>query len=347
MTMQAIVLRTFGGPETLSFETVETPVPGDGEVLVRIEAVSVNRSFDILTRTGRSPFDVQPPLILGVDPSGTIVDAGAAVDPSRVGEAVFVSGIASCRQCAACRAGRPCTEAKRIGIKAPGGYAQFITVPAFQARTLPPGLDPAEATVICRHAGVANTEILTADVKAGEWVLVMGAAGALGSFLIQLAKLRGATVIAAAGSPDRLAACLALGADFGVDYRAGDLARQVFDITSGRGVDVVLENISDPELFPRAFASLAEDGRLVTIGYHGGGTVPVDMKALFMRRLKILSSPMWTRGRDDLAECLDLASDGKLRALIGARLPLSEAEEAHRLVERGQLVGKVILEPQR
>ncbi len=346
MDMQAILLREFGGPDVLSFETVEAPTPRDGEVLIKVEAVSVNRGFDIVARNGGSPFGLQLPLILGVDPTGVIVDVGAGVDRNRIGELAFVSGIGRCRLCAACLAGKPCTEAKRIGIKAPGGYAQYITVPAFQARTLPRDIDPAEATVICRHAGAAYTEILTADVKEGEWALVMGAAGALGTFLIQLAKLRGAKVIAVASTDERLDICRSLGADVCINYKAGNLTQQVFDMTGGHGADVVFENISDPELFPLAFASLAEDGRLVTIGYHGGGTVPVDMKALFMRRLRILSSTMWSDGKDDLGDCLRLASEGKLRALIGARLPLSQAANAHRMAEDGKLIGKIILQPQ-
>lgn len=344
--MQAVMLREYGGPDVLSFETVPRPVPRDGEVLLRVEAVSVNRAFDIVARTGGSPFDLKLPLILGVDPTGTIVEAGAGVDPARVGELAAISALARCRRCDACAAGMPCKMGKRIGVAAPGGYAQFVAVPAFQARTLPAGLDPAEGTVICRHAGVAFTEIETAGLKAGETALVMGAAGALGMFLIQLAKLKGATVIAVASNAERLAACAALGADVGVDYKAGNLTEQVMAATSGRGVDVVFENISDPALFPLAFASLALNGRLITIGYHGGGVVPVDMKLLFMRRLKILSSPMWSGDRDDLAACLELAAAGKLSAPIGARLPLSQAPQAHRIAEEGRLIGKVILQPQ-
>ena len=346
-TMQAVVLHGYGGPEVLSFETVPRPRAGDGEVLLRVEAVSINRGFDIVARNGGSPFALTLPLILGVDPTGRIVETGAGVDVARIGELASVSALARCGKCDACRAGRPCTMGKRIGVTLPGGYAQYVSVPAFQARTLPTQLDPGEATMICRHAGVAYTEIETVGLVAGETALVMGAAGALGMFIIQLAKLRGATVIAVASSDERLDSCIALGADFVVNYREGDLTEQVMAHTNGRGVDVVFENISDPEMFPKAFASLAIGGRLITIGYHGGGVVPVDMKLLFMRRLKIMSSPMWAAGRDDLQTCLDLAAEGKLRAPIGLRLPLSEAREGHRLVESGAVIGKVLLEPQR
>lgn len=345
MKMDAVLLREFGGPDVLSFESIEAPAPAPGEVLVRVAAVSVNRTFDIAARSGNSPHKPELPLILGVDPAGTVVATGAGVDPAKVGRPVFLSFVVRCGACAGCAAGKPCTSIKKIGMAAPGGYAQFIAVPEFQARYLPDGIDPAEAGVICRHAGAAWAEIHTAALKEGDWALVMGAAGALGSFLIQLAKLKGARVIAVASSAERLAVCRELGADHAVNYRTGDLTEQVMALTDGYGVDVVFENISDPELFPQAFATLAYRGRLVTIGYHGGGTVPVDMKALFLKQLKILSSAMWMGGDDVVATCLDLAREGKLRALIGARLPLSAAADAHRLVETGGVIGKVILEP--
>lgn len=333
MEMKAIVLREFGGPDVLSFETVDMPVPLEGEVLIKVQAVSINRTFDVVGRSGKAPFKLKLPLIPGIDPSGEIVEVGEGVDRARIGEKVFASGNVP--------------KPKMIGMLENGGYAQYVTVPAFQTRTLPSNLDPAEATVICRHAPAAFSEMHTADVQPDEWVLVMGAAGALGSFLVQMAKLKGAKVIAVASSQERIEACIGLGADFGINYKDEDLTERVMEITEKHGADVVFENISDPELFPKAFASLAKDGRLISIGYHGGGVVPVDIKALHFKRLKILSSQRGIGAEDVVGECLRLASEGKIRSLIGVRLPLSQAAEGHRLVEEGKLVGKVILEPQR
>lgn len=345
MKMQAVVMSRFGGPEVLECQAVEAPSPGAGEVLVKVGAVSVNRSFDIGARQGKSMFPLAMPLILGVDPSGVIVEAGAGVDLARVGEPVFVSLTAGCGQCQACQSARPCTAALRIGIAAPGGYAQYLRVPAFQALRVPAGMDAAEATFIGRHGEAAWSEVTCADIQAGEHVLVMGAAGALGSLLIQLAKLKGATVIAVAGSPERLDFCRGLGADFGVNYRQGSIATAVAELTQGRGVDVVFENVSDPTTFPQAFDSLGHGGRLVTIGYHGGGVVPVDMRKLFLKQLSIRSASMSLPGAEGFEQSFALAAAGQLRASIGARFPLREAAEAHRLVESGTVVGKVILEP--
>jgi NADPH:quinone reductase-like Zn-dependent oxidoreductase len=218
-------------------------------------------------------------------------------------------------------------------------------VPDFQARKIPDNIPFADATVICRHASAAFSEIYTSQLQAGEWALVMGAAGALASFVVQFAKLKGAHVIAAAGGEDRLDAARALGADYTVNYRTQNLEEEVRKITGKRGVEVVFENIGDPDLWPGAWDSLAMNGRLVTVGFHGGGVVPLDLKKLHMRRLKVLSSAMDAGSKDVLGDCLQLAAEGKIRPLIGKILPLSKAAEGHRLVENRQVIGKVILEP--
>jgi len=343
--MKAIVVHDFGGPEVMQYEEVPTPEPGQGEVLVRVGAVSVNRGFDVNARAGNSAHGATLPLIMGVDPSGEITAVGPGVDNSRVGEHVNIRGMARCGKCGGCKAGKRCSVSRPIGITAPGGYAEFIVVPDFQARTIPDSVPFADATVICRHASAAFSEIHTAQLQAGEWALVMGAAGALASFVVQFAKLKGAHVIAAAGGEDRLAAARDLGADYTVNYRTQNLADEVMKITDKHGVDVVFENIGDPELWTGAWDSLAMNGRLITVGFHGGGIVPLDVKKLHMRRLKVLSSAMDAGSKDAVGDCLQLAAEGKIRPLIGKKLPLSEAAEGHRLVENRDVIGKVILEP--
>ena len=343
--MKACVVREFGGPEVIQYEEIPTPEPRDGEVLVRVGAVSINRSFDVTARTGKSVHGASLPLIMGVDPSGEITAVGSGVKSERVGEHVNIRGMARCGRCKACDIGKRCENSRAIGITAPGGYAEYIVVPDFQARKIPKSIPFADATVICRHAAAAFSEIHTSGLKSGEWVLVMGAAGALSSFVLQFAKLKGANVIAAAGGEDRLEVARDLGADFTINYREQGLSEEVMKITDKRGVDVVFENIGDPDLWTGAWDSLAINGRLVTVGYHGGGIVPLDIKKLHMRRLKILSSAMDSGSEDVVGECLHLATEGKIRALIGKKLHFSEAAEGHRLVEDNLIIGKVILEP--
>jgi len=319
--MKAIVVHEFGAPDVMKYEDIPTPEPADGEVLVRVGAVSVNRGFDVNARSGNSVHGATLPLIMGVDPSGTISAVGAGVDEGRIGEHVNIRGMARCGKCDNCNAGKRCSESRPIGITAPGGYAEFIVVPDFQARMIPDNIPFADATVICRHASAAFSEIYTSQLQEGEWALVMGAAGALASFVVQFAKLKGAHVIAAAGGTDRLDAARGLGADYTVNYRTQNLEEEVRKITGKRGVDVVFENIGDPDLWPGAWDSLAMNGRLVTVGFHGGGVVPLDLKKLHMRRLKVLSSAMDSGSKDVLGDCLRMAAEGKIRPLIGKKLP--------------------------
>jgi NADPH:quinone reductase-like Zn-dependent oxidoreductase len=153
----------------------------------------------------------------------------------------------------------------------------------------------------------------------------------------------GAHVIAAAGSDERVAAGVALGADAGVNYRQHDLAEEVKRLTGGRGVDVVFENIADPSLWPGAFDSLAYGGRLATIGAHGGGTVPLNVRKLYSLHLSVLGGA-WA-GREEAEHAVEGARRGAYRAVVGATLPLEEAPKAHRLAEDGAVVGKVLLVP--
>jgi NADPH:quinone reductase len=174
-------------------------------------------------------------------------------------------------------------------------------------------------------------------------VLVMGAAGGLGSAGVQVAKYLGAKVIAAAGSAERAKIGIDLGADAGVNYRGQDLTIEALRITEGKGVDVVFENIGDPDLFPKALAAMARRGRLVTAGGHGGGIVPLDVNRLYQNHLSIIGATGETP--DDVAMSLKAAAEGKFKALIDKVMPLSQAVQAHEWVESRGGLGKIILDP--
>ena len=201
------------------------------------------------------------------------------------------------------------------------------------------------ATVVARHAPTALSMLRdVARLAPGEWVLVMGASGGLGIAGIQVARSFGAHVIAAAGADDRVRAAVGLGADAGVNYRAQDLAAETRRLTGGRGVDVVFENIADADLFPKAFASLARHGRLITAGAHGGGTVPLDIKSLYLNGLTVIGSTGQVTP-DDLTVTLRAAAEGRHRVLVDRVLPLSEAALAHRIVAERSGTGKIVLQP--
>jgi NADPH2:quinone reductase len=220
-----------------------------------------------------------------------------------------------------------------------------VKVPATATHPIPDGLDYVTATVVARHAPTALSMLRdVARLAPGEWVLVMGASGGLGIAGIQVAKSFGAHVIAAAGTDDRVPAAVGLGADAGVNYRAQDLAAETRRLTGGRGVDVVFENIADANLFPKAFASLARHGRLITAGAHGGGTVPLDVKSLYLNGLTVIGSTGQVTP-DDLTATLRAAAEGRHRVLVDRVLPLSEAALAHRIVAERSGTGKIILQP--
>jgi NADPH:quinone reductase-like Zn-dependent oxidoreductase len=344
--MQAVVLKEFGPPEVLRLEEVATPSPGPGEVLVQVHSVSVNRTLDLVVRAGKYPSDVKLPLVLGVDPAGVVAAVGEGVTRPEAGARVAVVSMIACGECRWCREGEEanCTKSRHIGVHRWGGYAEYVAVPAKNAFPIPDRISFADATVVTRHFPMAfNLLVNKAALKAGEWVLVMGAVGALGSSGVQVAKMLGARVIAGAGSDERVAIAKSYGADYGVNYRSQDLTKEVMKITEGYGVDVVYENIADPTLWPGAFNSLAWAGRLVTAGGHGGGQVPLDVKRLYLRRMRVVGAA--GTNRRDVERALDAAAAGKIRAIIDRTLPLAKAAEAHRIMDGQQILGKIILEP--
>src|ERR1043166_5912151 len=292
--MRALVLREFGEPEVLRCEEVETPAPAPGEVLVQVHSVSVNRTLDLVVREGKYPAEIKRPLVLGVDPAGIVVAVGEGVANLPAGARVAVVSMIACGACSYCREGEEanCTKSRHIGVHRWGGYAEYVAVPAKNAYVIPDNVAFSDATVITRHFPMAfNLLVNKAEVQSGEWVLIMGAAGALGA----------------------------------------------------RGVDVVYENIADPTLWPGAFNSLAWAGRLVTAGGHGGGQVTLDVKRLYLRRMKILGAA--GTNRRDVERTLAAAGAGKIRAIIDRTMPLGEAAAAHRIMEEERILGKIILEP--
>jgi NADPH2:quinone reductase len=338
VVLKAIVIREFGPPNVMRLEELPPPEPGPGEVLIKVNAVSVNRTLDCVVRAGKYARPVTLPLIPGVDPSGVIAKLGPDVTTRKVGDRVAV----------ALRLGTDsgAEAVRRLGVHAWGGYAEYVTARAENTTIVPEGVDFPTATVIARHAPTAFHLLRDhAKVQPGDWVLVMGAAGGLGSAGVQAAKYLGARVIAAAGSDERVKVGLDLGADAGVNYRAQDLTSEARKITGGTGVNVVFENIGDPELFSKAFASMARKGRLVTAGGHGGGIVPLNVNWLYLNHLSVLGATGETA--DDARISLQAAAEGKMKPLIDRILPLSQAVLGHELVEGRQVTGKVILDPTR
>jgi NADPH:quinone reductase len=336
--LKAVLIREFGPPNVMRVEEVPTPEPGEGEVLIRVHAVSVNRTLDLVVRAGEYDRPVTLPLVPGVDPAGVIAKVGPGVDGRKVGDRVVT----------ALRVDRESQFAapRLLGVHTWGGYAEYVKTQAAKTQLVPDGLDFPTACVVARHAPTAFHLLRDrAKLKEGEWVLVMGAAGGLGSAGVQAAKYLGAKVIAAAGADERVQVGLDLGADAGVNYRASDLTAEVLRITEKRGVNVVFENIADPVLFPKAFAAIARHGRLVTAGAHGGGTVPLDVKHLYHNQIMVIGATGETP--DDVRMSLQAAAEGRFKVVIDKILPLAEAVQAHELVASRSGLGKVVLDATR
>lgn len=323
--MKAAVFHEFGGPEVLRLEEVPVPEPQAGQLRIRVHAVSVNQTLDVGLRRGASGLKVKLPMIPGIDPSGVVEAVGPEVTDFKIGDRV----------------------ASSLPPPVSGGYAEYAAVNAASTVPIPDGVDFAMATAVRRHFPMAFGLMRVAEVQPGETVLIMGAAGALSSCLVQLCKEAGAKVIAGAGADTRVQAALSLGADHGINYRQQQLLDEVMALTEGKGVPLVFENVGEPELWQQAVACLGPGGRLITVGTHGGGgIVPLDLRLLYRNRLKIQSGmEQQLSTQSERARALELAAQGKYRMLIDRILPLSQAAEAHRLVEANTVVGKVIIDP--
>ena len=344
--MKAIVLHEFGGPEVLCFEEVSIPDPLPDEVLIKVHNVSVNVTLDIAFRKGLYPVKPEFPHVMGTDAAGEVVAIGSAVTKLKPGDRVGVHTPLPSEECVPGHEAEDPGRRRLVGLSIWGGYAEYASIPASNVFAIPDNIPYPEATVIMRHLPTAR-HLLHAKgrLKEGEWVLVMGATGGLASCCVQVAKLMGAKVIAAAGSDERVQrAQNDFGAHYGVNYRSQDLATEVLKITNGHGADVVAENIGDPELWIGATDSLAELGRLVTAGAHAGGEVKLNLANLYRKRQTIYGNP--TCDFADIDWAMAAAEQGTIRApIIDRILPLHEAAEAHRLVEQRVPVGKVLLDP--
>lgn len=343
--MKAIVLHRYGPPDVLRYEEVPDPQPRAGEIRIRVGAATVNRVLDVAFRAGKQVQDgIVLPVILGVDCAGVVERLGPGITRWRIGDRVAATGVMPLDPCPEDGEGYAGPRGM-MGVRRPGGFAELVTVPAVAASAVPDGLGLHQAAVIMRHAPTAWKLLFAcADLKAGETILILGAGGNLGSIGIEIAKhVAGATVIAAAGDDARVALGRGLGADHGINYATTDLHAEVMRVTDGNGIDVLYDNIGNPTVLPQAFRCLRLGGRMVTAGAHAGPVVPLDLSHLYRNDITIRG----THGSNpaDRPKCFAAAAAGKIRARIARVLPLSHAAEAHRLIESGEELGKIVLDP--
>jgi len=342
--MKAVIFRQHGGPEVLECAEVPDPTIKANEVLVEVKTCALNH-LDIWARGGLRGIEIPLPHILGNDSAGVVREVGALVSWVHCGDEVMLHPGVSCGHCAECLAGRDnlCRDYDILGYGRDGGYAHLVSVPAVNIIPKPSSISWEEAAALPLVTVTAWHMLVTrAAVQPGEDVLVHAAGSGVGSIGIQVAKLRGARVIATASSDEKLAKAKDLGADEVVNYSRDDWPKEVKRLTNRRGVDVVFEH-TGTATWPGSIASLKTNGRLVTCGATSGFAAQTDLRQVFYRHLTILGSFMGSKS--ELLEALKFVESGRIRAVVDRVLPLAEARRAHELMEDRTQFGKLVLVP--
>lgn len=343
--MKAVRFHEHGEVEVLRFEEVPDPRITATQVLIRVKACALNH-LDIWTRKGMPGVQVPLPHISGCDVAGEVAAVGDLVTRVKPGDPVLVSPGLSCGQCPQCLAGDDnlCRHYEILGgYRRDGGYAELVAVPEVNVLPKPARLSFEDAAAIPLTFLTAwNMLVAVARLRPGEEVLVMGGGSGVGSAAIQVAKLHGARVIAAAGSDEKLAKAKALGADEGINYATQDLAKEVRRLTEKRGVDVIIEHVG-AAVWEKCLPILAPGGRLVTCGATSGFLVPTDLRYLFIKQVAILGASMGSKAH--LLQVLRFVERGALRPVVHRVFPLREAAAAQRTMEERSHFGKLVLTP--
>lgn len=325
--MKAAVIERQGGLENLVYRDWPDPVPRPGEVLVRIRACGLNH-LDIFVRRGMPGFPVPMPFISGGDMAGEIAALGPGVSGWEPGERVAL---------------HPVTQEGMMGEEVPGGMAEYVRVSAENLIRLDDSVGFATAAAVPIAYGTAIRMLFEiGDLRPGELVLILGASGGVGVACLQLCKMRGARVIAAAGSAAKCERLAALGADFTVDYSSGDFSKAVWALSGKKGVDTVI-NYTGGDTWIPSLRALRPRGKLLTCGATAGYMTQNDMRFIWVRELQILGSNGYSK--ENIATALRYVAEGKCSPVVSRVMPLSEAREAERLMEQRDFVGKIVLEP--
>jgi putative PIG3 family NAD(P)H quinone oxidoreductase len=323
--MRAITISSPGGPEVLTLSEVPDPAPAPGEVLIDIVAAGVNRA-DLLQRQGMYPPPPGAPPYPGLECSGLIAAAGQGVTGWQAGDEV----------CA---------------LLSGGGYAERVAVPAGQLLPVPDGLTVAQAAALPEVACTVHSNLVTlAGLTAGDALLVHGGASGIGTMAIQLGRELGARVMCTAGTAAKLDRCRELGAELAISYASEDFVAAVSDFTGGRGADVILD-IMGACYLERNVTALAPGGRLVVIGMQGGTRAELDLNALLRKRASVHATSLRSRPAAEKAAIVTavrnqvwpMVRSGAIHPVIDTVLPLADAADAHRLMESGDHVGKILL----
>lgn len=346
--MKAVVFEEHGGIDKLKYVDVGDPLISASEVLIRVRASACNYN-DIWARRGLPGMKIALPHISGSDVAGEVLEVGPLADSGiEVGQEVIIHPGLSCRKCEFCTSGQEyfCRQYKIYGFQTgplDGGHAELVKVPDVNVLLKPKHLPFEEAASLPLVLMTAwHMLVSRAHIHAGDYVLVWGAAGGLGSMAIQIAKNFGATVIGVAGSDRKLEKARELGADYVINHTSANFLEEVRRITERRGVDVVFEHPGQ-STWERSIQSLRWGGTLVVCGATTGFEAKTDLRFLWNKQLNLLGCHMGTKA--ELLEALKFVEADKIKPILHHVLPLSQAAKAQQMMEEREVVGKIVLKP--
>ena len=345
--MQAVYIESHGGPEVLTLGDRPDPIVQPNEVKVRVRATSLNR-LDLYTRQGDRGLqrEFPPPLILGGDCAGDVVEIGGEVAGLKTGDRVVVNPKLTCQQCPACLAGQDdlCPRPSFLGSARDGSYAEFVAVQAANAHVIGDGVSYEQAAAVpTTFLPVWNMLIRRLRLRPWETVLVLSASAGVGTAAIQVAKkVIGARVIATTSTPEKAAMARELGADEVINYNEEDITQRANELTGGAGVDAVVDHVG-ADFFPKAMRALRPGGRYGICGATTGLRTELHLGQLFSRQVEIHGVFMGTK--EDMREIVAMLNRGTIRPAIHQVFPLAEAAEAHRTMEATNFFGKLVLTP--
>lgn len=342
--MKAVQLQAHGVPGR--FQVAETPDlnPGPDEVVVEVKACGVNH-LDLWLEAGALPISIQLPRIPGSEIAGQVTALGADVDEWRIGDRVTVQSNLFCGECEFCLKGDEalCLASQLLGVERDGGFAECVVVPWRSLVRLPDNVSYETSAALTLAGSTAFHMICDrAEVKSGDWVLVMGGASGVGSAAIQILRQLGAHIISTGSTPEKREFASQLGAEHVLDISQPNWPAEVRKITQKRGVDLVIEHIGG-HILEQVFHCLARGGTVVTCGATAGQEIRLNLWPFFVKQHRLIGS--YGRNRADMANTLEWASQGKLNPIIHHRYPLPEAPDALKNLRERKILGKALVIP--
>ena len=342
--MRALALDGVGGIEHLAVREVPRPeLDGPGDVRVRVHAAALNR-LDLFVAEGLPGVQYVFPHIVGSDGAGVVDAVGAAVTAVRPGDRVMINPGLSCGRCAACREGEEslCATFTVVGEHRPGTAAEFVVVPSDNLAPVPPGMSWGQAAAFSLATLTAWRMLTTrAALQPGETVLIWGIGGGVAMAALQVARQLGARTVVTSSADVKLDAARRSGADATINHATADVVTEVRRLTEGRGADVVVDSVGQAR-WQDSLRALRRGGRLVVCGATTGPMIALDLRRLFWHQWSILGSTLGNRR--EYVEIVALAHDGRLWPTVDRVVPLADWSAAVRRLERGEQIGKLVIE---